>query len=81
LRLQEIELIKDGKDVAVTDKNKEEYAKQCLQYYLGSTEKQMNSIKMGFKQFVPFDILQELFDPVVRALFTRLGSPLTLPFS
>lgn len=59
----EIDLIENGRTVAVNDQNKQEYAKAILKYYLGRTEKQMNSIKLGFRQFVPADIMKELFEP------------------
>jgi len=62
---KEIELIKDGKNISVTDKNKEEYVKLCVQFYLGNNSKQIDAIKMGFKRFVAIDILQEVFEPEV----------------
>jgi hypothetical protein len=59
----EVDLIEGGKSIAVTDQNKQDYSKAILKYYLGRTDKQMNAIKLGFRQFVPPEILKELFEP------------------
>jgi E3 ubiquitin-protein ligase NEDD4 len=58
----EIELKENGKNVAVTDSNKDEFVKLVVNYYLHRTDKQMNALKMGLYQFVPVELLQ-LFEP------------------
>lgn len=64
----EYDLVDNGRNIAVTDENKHEYSKSILKYYLGRTEKQMNAIKLGFRQFVPPELLKELFEPEELAL-------------
>jgi hypothetical protein len=65
----EIELKENGKEIPVTDKNKHEFVKLAVNYYLNRTQKQMNALKMGLNQFVTTELLQ-LFEVEVSLILT-----------
>jgi len=58
----QVELKEGGKDVLLSNQNKEEYIKLLIDYYLHSTNEQLEAIKTGLYQFIPVDYLQE-FEP------------------
>lgn len=56
-----VELKPDGAATPVTEENKAEYVRLCMEHYLCGTAAQMNAIKETFYQFCPKDLLLELF--------------------
>lgn len=59
---QNVELIPDGANVAVTEENKEEYIEAVISWrFVNRIEKQMNQILKGVQEVVPSNLLR-LFD-------------------
>jgi E3 ubiquitin-protein ligase NEDD4 len=56
-----VELKPDGANTPVTEENKAEYVRLCVEHYLCGCAAQMNAVKDAFYQFCPKDILMELF--------------------
>lgn len=56
-----VELRPDGVTIAVTEENKADYVRLCVEHYLAGTTPQMNALKDAFYQFCPKDILAEIF--------------------
>jgi len=57
-----VELKPNGAKIAVTEANKEEYVRLCVEHYLTGSGAQMSALKEAFFAFCPKDILTELFE-------------------
>jgi len=55
----EIELIPGGKDIPVTEENKNEYIDWSLKYYLGLPTEPINALREGIYKFIPPELLLE----------------------
>lgn len=58
---REVELRPNGAQEPVTEENKAEYVRLCVEHYLTGCAAQMTALKEAFYQFCPKDILTELF--------------------
>jgi hypothetical protein len=56
-----VELRPNGAKIPVTEANKAEYVRLCVEHYLTGCVAQLTAIKEAFYQFCPKDILVELF--------------------
>uniref|UniRef100_A0A6B2L4H7 HECT-type E3 ubiquitin transferase n=1 Tax=Arcella intermedia TaxID=1963864 RepID=A0A6B2L4H7_9EUKA len=61
-KIVEVPLKPDAPDEAVTNQNKNEFLELVTNYYLHTTDKQMNALKEGLNQLVPIELLKE-FEP------------------
>jgi hypothetical protein len=67
---KEIDLIKGGSEIEVTEENKDDYLNQCVNYYLGLPVEPILAIKTGLFKFINQDMLREFNCDELRKLFS-----------